>query len=225
MKYQYFKPNSEGRDFVCSDIHGCFTDFENRLDEIEFNEDIDRLFCVGDLVDRGPESERCMEFLQKPWFYTVKGNHEELTLMGYEDVGDFNLVHMQNGGSWFYTLIDAEQEDIVTAFKELPLIIQVGNYGIIHAEPHKTISTWSQLIEACEKSNTNAVESILWGRTRIKYGIPETIEGIDTIYVGHTVISETKTLGNIHYIDTGQFLRYYPTPSNKGYLTIIELNH
>ena len=51
-----FAQNIAGRDFAVGDIHGCFTELQRGLDAIGFNPNTDRLFSVGDLVDRGPES-------------------------------------------------------------------------------------------------------------------------------------------------------------------------
>ena len=51
-----FAQNTVGRDFAVGDIHGCFTELQRGLDAIGFDPSTDRLFSVGDLVDRGPES-------------------------------------------------------------------------------------------------------------------------------------------------------------------------
>ena len=48
--------NTVGRDIAVGDIHGCFTELQRGLDTIGFDPCTDRLFSVGDLVDRGPES-------------------------------------------------------------------------------------------------------------------------------------------------------------------------
>ena len=68
-----FSKNLVGRDFVVGDIHGAFTKLKQALEKIEFNTEVDRLFCVGDLVDRGGENEQATDWLFKPWFHTVRG--------------------------------------------------------------------------------------------------------------------------------------------------------
>ena len=75
-----FTMNDNGRDFVVGDIHGMFGALEGLLAEVEFNEEHDRLFSVGDLVDRGPDSNRALEWLAKPWFFACRGNHEQFVL-------------------------------------------------------------------------------------------------------------------------------------------------
>lgn len=63
---QHFEPNKVGRDFVVGDIHGCFGKLTDNLKQLNFNFDIDRLFCTGDLVDRGPESHLALDWLAYP---------------------------------------------------------------------------------------------------------------------------------------------------------------
>ena len=50
-----FEENATGRDFVVGDLHGMFSHLEALLNEVAFDESADRLFSVGDLIDRGPE--------------------------------------------------------------------------------------------------------------------------------------------------------------------------
>ena len=46
-------PNRTGRDFVVGDVHGCFRTLEQALGQVGFDRERDRLFSVGDLVNRG----------------------------------------------------------------------------------------------------------------------------------------------------------------------------
>ena len=63
--------NEQGRDFAVGDVHGCFTRLQDSLGRMGFDASRDRLFSVGDLVDRGPESEAALEWLAQPWFFAV----------------------------------------------------------------------------------------------------------------------------------------------------------
>ena len=79
-KIKHFTKNNDGDDYVIGDVHGCFTLLAKKLSEIGFNQNKDRLFSVGDLVDRGAESQQVLEWLNKPWFYSVLGNHEQMAI-------------------------------------------------------------------------------------------------------------------------------------------------
>lgn len=73
-----YTQNTIGRDFAVGDIHGMFRLLQTELDGIGFDPLVDRLFSVGDLVDRGPDSELALEWIAKPWFHAVQGNHEDM---------------------------------------------------------------------------------------------------------------------------------------------------
>ena len=48
--------------FVIGDIQGCYKEFKNLLKLIDPNKE-NKFFCVGDLVNRGPESEKVVDYV------------------------------------------------------------------------------------------------------------------------------------------------------------------
>ncbi len=76
-----FARNERGRDFVVGDIHGMFSALEGFLHELSFDAGRDRLFSVGDLIDRGAESEAVLQWLTgREWFHAIRGNHDQFLL-------------------------------------------------------------------------------------------------------------------------------------------------
>lgn len=75
-------PNRMGKDYVIGDLHGTYDELLKLMDFVNFNEAYDRLFCVGDLIHRGLQSDLCLELLKKKrlngdkWFYSTIGNHD-----------------------------------------------------------------------------------------------------------------------------------------------------
>ncbi|OCB02809.1 hypothetical protein BBC27_11345 [Acidithiobacillus ferrivorans] len=65
--------NLQGRDFIVGDLHGHPDVLRRLMDYVAFDYDTDRLFSVGDLVDRGPDSAGALDLLDEPWFYPVLG--------------------------------------------------------------------------------------------------------------------------------------------------------
>src|SRR5690349_6471755 len=81
--------NSKGRDFIVGDLHGVYDLLDQALETVRFDTQCDRLFSVGDLMDRGPYSARALVFLQKPWFFAVAGNHEAMFVEVVDEDGIF----------------------------------------------------------------------------------------------------------------------------------------
>lgn len=196
-----FSKNEVGRDFVVGDVHGCFTLLEQSLAKVGFDKSTDRLFSVGDLVDRGPESEDAIKWLDYDWFHAVKGNHEEL-------VRASPGLHLANGGAWFISLSIGEQQDFRHAFDLLPIAIEVetdsGSVGLIHAEvPGDDWLLFSAPSISSEKRE-HMERFALWSRDIIRGRSSFSgVANIGKVFVGHTPVNEVVTIKNVHYIDTG----------------------
>ena len=64
-------------DYVIGDIHGCYEQLTQLLAQVEFSAEQDHLYCVGDLVNRGPQSADVLRYLmQLPQVTVVLGNHD-----------------------------------------------------------------------------------------------------------------------------------------------------
>lgn len=192
--------NERGIDYIVGDIHGCFTQLDAALDALDFDETKDRLFTCGDLVDRGPESEKVDAWLTAPWFYSTLGNHEQMAIDIFDGFGDLGN-YSYNGGDWFLKLDKEDRKYYYDLFKQLPLIMEVqvgdGKIGIVHAEC--LCQDWEEFKRIPIEQNDNA----LWGRDKISMGDAALVKNIDTIYVGHTPVRQPVMLGNHHYMDTG----------------------
>jgi len=200
-----FKQNEYGRDFVVGDIHGCFSRLQDGLSSLGFNIETDRLFSVGDLVDRGSESKLSLDWLAYPWFYAVCGNHEDMAIgvsAGEWDTGNYRA----NGGAWFLSISDDLQKVYAKVFSELPVAIEVetknGLVGIVHADC--PVKDWGELQHALTGHNAESYRNLcLWSRDRITNNHIHGVTGVHKVFVGHTPVQTDVMLGNVHYIDTG----------------------
>lgn len=216
-----FTKNTAGRDFCVGDIHGHFTKLQKAMDGIGFDPLCDRLFSVGDLVDRGPECRDALEWLDKPWFHPVRGNHDDYVCR-FDTCDVNNWVY--NGGSWFAGMAWDEQREFATQFRELPFAIEVetedGLVGIVHAECGRT--TWAQFRSELitpihsRQEQKNMRNTAMWSRKRIDAMDESGIPDLRAMIVGHEVVSEVTWLGNVCYIDTGGH--------RIGKFTILDLN-
>lgn len=202
--------NTTGRDLIVGDIHGCFRRLRVALDELGFDPEHDRLFSVGDLVDRGPDSDMALEWLDKPWFHAVRGNHEQMAVDFVRYGGTDNAIYAHNGGAWNIANTPAERQRFADAFDALPIAIELetalghGVVGIVHADCPG--HDWFKMTEALRNPGSMgaAVEQqCMWSRDRINRGQSEDIDGVRAVVVGHTPLKQPMALGNVVYIDTG----------------------
>jgi len=122
-------------------------------------------------------------------------------------------IHARNGGEWFYQLSTRKQFEIIELFKQLPLVIGVQfdhkNIGVVHAD--LDIHDWNAFKHDIAQGDykisgvTSAYVNALWGRGRIRQHFVhyDIVEGIDEIYLGHTIVKEHTKIDNCHYIDVG----------------------
>ncbi|MFV3090584.1 metallophosphoesterase [Pseudomonas sp. GW6] len=217
-----FHRNAAGRDFAVGDIHGHFSLLERALSTIRFDSAVDRLFSVGDLVDRGPESHEALAWLDKPWFHAVRGNHDDYVCR-FETCDMDNWS--RNGGAWFTDLSASERLEFSKRFKALPLAIEVtttaGLVGIVHADC--PCATWSEFIAELEAPSSSArlrsiSSSAMWSRSRLKSGETASVDGVVAIVCGHSPVECSTVIGNVHHIDTGAW-------REGGRFTLLDLEH
>jgi len=196
-----FGGNSAGRDFIVGDIHGCFSRLQARLDQMGFDPSRDRLFSVGDLVDRGPESELALEWLAQPWFHAVRGNHEQMAVDAAKGMYD-PRNYVANGGQWFMDLPTMRQKEFAAAFDELPIAIELetadGLVGIVHAN---CPDNWAEFPEYLKDDVFGMLA--MWSRERIQQERHIVVAGVRAVVVGHTPLQRPVILGNVYHIDTG----------------------
>lgn len=218
-----------GRCFFTTDIHGHFDLLDDHLKEYKFNTSHDILIIGGDLCDRGPCSDRVLEYLNEPWVYAIRGNHEEMVIgfieaLATEDNREIRPYYINlanNGGEWFLSLGNKKQLQIYESFKSLPIAIELTTeketIGIVHAE----VPDWDWgLFKTMPQAELDwyAGSVCQWGRTAYTRHTPVSAKGVDRVLVGHTPTKSgtIEILGNVWYCDMGAFFR------NK--LSFIQLN-
>jgi len=205
-RFRRVAANPLGRDLAVGDIHGHFGRLVRCLQAVGFNPAVDRLFSVGDLVDRGPLSHAALAWLDLPWFHAVQGNHEALAVT-YLRGGRLDLeMYHAAGGGWFLELPKAEQRRFVERFEQLPIGMEVesaaGLIGLLHAD--SLFADWPVLRSWLELDDDPEVREVCqWSRRRLKEGDTRPVHGIRALLVGHTPVLQVKQLGNVWHLDTG----------------------
>ena len=203
-----FSQNTKGRDYAVGDCHGNFSKLRAALDSIKFDPAVDRLFSVGDLVDRGPESDHALDWLEQPWFHSVLGNHEQMAILFAHGQlpADF---YVRCGGGWNVANPQARRIEIADAFSALPIAIEVetahGLVGIVHADYPR--HRWQDIHLALAGADGEQLQKcMLWSRDRFDLENRDEVEGVRAVIVGHTPLVRYSSLGNTIYIDTGAWI-------------------
>lgn len=206
MFYQHFCQNEVGRDFVIGDLHGMYDLLMSLLAKVGFDWEKDRCFSCGDLIDRGPDSEKCLSLMEEPWFHCVRGNHEQCMIETVLHPSSHEIAKwVLCGGRWHLQVSSEKMKKYADKASEQPVLISVDfadgrKVAICHAEYPLPFWAPDQV-----ESDPDLVWAMQWSRTRIQTNDDSLVEGIDHIFCGHTIIDEPVTLGNTHFIDTGGF--------------------
>lgn len=208
IKTLSLKENLDGRDFIVGDLHGNFDLLKLKLDDVGFDTTKDRLFSVGDLIDRGPKSVECLELLYEPWFYATIGNHELmfLTYMGeYYSSIHGKLEFISNGGVWISNVSGSMQCEYVELIKE-------KMYGVIEVAADKIETTGFIVTHSELDPSITFLDEFVWNRNllRVIRSVPPVTNSIrdpnkPLVYVGHNPVSYPQLVLNHLMIDTGAF--------------------
>lgn len=127
--------------YVMSDLHGCYREFLKMLKKIDFSGK-DQLYIIGDVVDRGRNNIKLLQYIMKePNITLLLGNHE-LMMREALETEDYDLW-FYNGGIFtlkeYQKLPEAEQQEILDYLHELPLFLDLTianrKYHLIHGAP------------------------------------------------------------------------------------------
>lgn len=121
--------NAKGKDYIVGDIHGNRTLLNEMLDTAQFDFNTDRLFSVGDIVDRGTENLEALELLTQPWFFHTLGNHDlNLIFLVLHHKKEFATLANVPGLSFRHE-ISTNSSDIYDAFPWDPALFSYQNGG------------------------------------------------------------------------------------------------
>lgn len=118
--------------YAIGDIQGCFSSFIKLLDKINFDKKTDKLWLVGDIINRGPESAKMLEWIYKNQdsIQIVLGNHDLHLIAVY-----YKVREIQKYDTIDDILKHNDCEKWITWLKEQPLIHYDNqlNYLMVHA--------------------------------------------------------------------------------------------
>ena len=122
--------------WAIGDLHGCHDDYRRLLDRIAFDPARDRIWFVGDLVNRGPDSLACLRAAREldDRAVCVLGNHD-LHLLARA-----SGVRRHRSRDTFDDILDAaDREDLLEWLRRRPLLHhdEALGYTLVHAGLHR----------------------------------------------------------------------------------------
>ncbi len=207
--------------YVVGDVHGCFTELKSLLSKIEAdtiheNNRGKRVVFVGDLIDRGPDSFKVVDYLSKYKPENIEtiylmGNHEEIFLKvlagkesvlgswleyggrstarsyGVNNLGEFHI----NPESLMRRIQARVPESHIGFIKSFRIYYQFENYLCVHAGIKPKVPL--------EKQNP---KDMMWIRDKfLNYKKPHS----HIVVHGHTIVEEPEILSNRVAVDTGAY--------------------
>lgn len=231
---EQLSPNAVGRDLLVSDLHGMRAQLMDALERVGFDVQHDRLICVGDLVDKGPDSLGTLRLLDEPWFFAVLGNHDlaaalwllhEAPLLSTVEFECYRLPMEP----WLKGLDSEERREVARHLGSLPWLLELPIddqiVGVVHAEVPEWECTWEGLrarVHAAfeQDADMEVLAPLVQGRRYRKaltdgsaraLDAPEAVvPDVRAVVHGHTINPHTGfrpwRVGNRIHIDSGAFL-------------------
>jgi len=117
--------------YAIGDIQGCYDSLQALLARCAFDPATDRLWLVGDLVNRGPQSLTTLRFIRSlgDAAVTVLGNHDLYLLMVAEGGAKF-----RGKDDTLQEILDAPDcDELLDWLRHQPLCYTDGEYCMVHA--------------------------------------------------------------------------------------------
>lgn len=209
--------------YVISDLHGYpLEDFEQLLSEAGFS-DGDFCFILGDVIDRGEDGARLLEWLMyQPNIELILGNHEQMLLLCdflFDEITEESLSSLsaeqvetlmhwrENGGeqtmSGLLALDNQTRLDILEYLREAPLYDEVEVGGVQYVLTHSGLGNFSPDKDIDEYKE----EELLWSRPSFDdeyYKDKKVVFGhTPTHYYGHEYKGSVLIRDTWINIDTG----------------------
>lgn len=171
---------------LIADIHANLEALQTVLDIPH-----DRAICLGDIVDYGPDPDRCIDLLQKKNIPTLRGNHDNAVAFKVDCQCGYKYKHLSVATrEYTWDILDKPQMEYL---QKLPLLIKEEVDGkrlyLTHASPRSMFEYIKP--ETPDEEVRNMVD--------------EAIEPVEAefLVIGHSHIPMNRKLGDLTIINPG----------------------
>lgn len=202
--------------YAIGDIHGGSNTFRSLLDTLSLKHS-DRLYLMGDYVDRGNDSKGVLDTILQLMeagydVRPLRGNHDEMMLRSFTgDHDDFSWYWNKGWGQFTLASFGADSLEEVparylTLLDALPLILMEDDFVFVHAALN---------MDADDPLTQTTATEMLWGD--VLDSKPKKLGG-RTLITGHTIrpipLIEISMTTNRIYLDNGAFTNQLPDLGN-----------
>ena len=194
--------------WVIGDVHGEYDKLMKLLSQIPKN---DTICFVGDLVDRGKNSAKVVDFVISNDYDCVLGNHELLMIEGCEDFTNKQLWKSNGGNKTIKSYYSFEYRFKKNTLKrDLKWMRDLPYFKYYEFEGYKPLVVSHSYIHGIWRGqeysySSDDIDTILWTHMYDENSFNPTKEEQNNIFniFGHTVLKEPKITQNYANIDTG----------------------
>ena len=137
--------------YAIGDVQGCYDELQALLGRVGFRSRADRLWFVGDLVNRGPKSLEVLRFVRElgDRAVVVLGNHDLHLLIQHE-----GFERKRKDDTFGDVLGAPDARELVDWLRTRPMMHVEGNYAMVHAGllPQWTIEKAASLAQEVERA-------------------------------------------------------------------------
>lgn len=209
--------------YVIGDIQGCYRNLKRLLKDIKFKPDRDKIWLVGDLVNRGPDSLKTLRFVKQmgEQAITVLGNHDLHMMSVFYD-----SRNAKNGDTFEKIFIAEDGDELIEWLRFRPLMHFDAdlNFALVHAGiyPAWTISRALQLAAEVESKlqgkNFKSFLKKMYGNEPALWS--EDLAGMQRLrfitnaftrmrYLGQEMCLEMKSKGNPEKLRNGKVFPWF----------------
>ena len=160
--------------YAIGDVQGCSHALNQLVDRINLIPRSDRLWFVGDLVNRGPNSLEVLRYIKQlgPAAQVVLGNHDLFLLAAAEDI-----VTLRPKDTIQDVLAAEDRAELLDWLRRQPLHYREGSFFMIHAGllPQWTID---EAVEPCARSRSSTIRPELSNRSSKPFSADSHPDGI-----------------------------------------------
>lgn len=114
---------------IIGDVHGCYDELQDLLDKAALTGE-DQIICIGDMVDRGPQSLEALNFFRTtPNVSSIQGNHERKHVRAFRGQTAAAASQIITRGQ----IGEADYPAAIDYMDSLPRYLELPDATLVHA--------------------------------------------------------------------------------------------